>query len=72
MARLKGTVRHLDLEGGLWVLEADDGKRYQLEGGGGGLRRDGQRVTVEGEVDEGAFTIGMTGPVLSVRRFSVD
>jgi len=30
MAKLKGTIQHSDLEGGMWVLEADDGERYQL------------------------------------------
>lgn len=66
---VSGTVRFQDLEGGLWLLEADDGKRYQLEGGGGALRKDGQHVEIEGEVKESMLSFGMAGPILSVKRF---
>ena len=34
MAKLKGTIRKNDLEGGFWELVADDGEHYQLKGGG--------------------------------------
>jgi hypothetical protein len=66
MAKLKGTIRKNDLEGGFWELVADDGEHYQLRGGGDGLCVDGQRVEVEGKVDKGGFGIGMTGPYLDV------
>ena len=63
--KLKGTLEYRDLEGGLWQLKADDGKRYTLLG-----RIDAQSgasVEVEGFVDEG-FGIGMSGPQLKVTR----
>ena len=67
--KLKGTIRKNDLEGGFWELEADDGERYQLRGGGDGLCVEGQRVEVEGSVDKGGFGIGMTGPYLDVKSW---
>ncbi|RMG19572.1 MAG: hypothetical protein D6729_04815 [Deltaproteobacteria bacterium] len=67
--RVTGRVRFQDLEGGLWLLEGDDGVRYQLAGGDAGLRKDGQAVEVEGEVRENLMTIGMAGPVLEVHRW---
>jgi len=66
MATVRGVVKKNMLEGGIWELVADDGEHYQLDGGDAGLRTEGARVVVEGNVDQGAFGIGMTGPVLKV------
>jgi formylmethanofuran dehydrogenase subunit C len=66
--KVTGTVEFVDLEGGLYRLSADDGKRYQLIGSRGELKSvKGARVEVEGAVDEG-FGIGMSGPQLRVSR----
>jgi hypothetical protein len=70
MAKIRGTVKKNDLEGGFWELVADDGKRYQLDGGDKGLRVDGAKVEVDGTVDKGAIGIGMTGPVLKVKSYT--
>ena len=71
MAKYRGTVRHSDLEGGLWELHTDDGQIYELDGGGGDLRRDGARVEIDGTVDRGVMSIGMRGGVLRVKRARV-
>lgn len=71
MPTFRGVVRLNPLEGGIWELHADDGKRYQLSGGDGGLHRDGQRVEVDGKVDKGAMSFGMIGPVLAVKSYKV-
>ncbi len=68
MAKFRGTVRHTDLEGGLWELHAEDGPVYELDGGGAELRRDGARVEIEGSVDRGVMSIGMRGGVLKVKK----
>jgi len=66
--KLTGTVEFRDLEGGLWQLAADDGKRYTLLGSKSDLRAaKGHRVEVEGALDEG-FGIGMSGPQLRVEK----
>ena len=41
MAVFRGTVKKNDLEGGIWELHAEDGKRYQLQGGDDALRTEG-------------------------------
>ena len=64
--KVTGTIEFRDLEGGLWQLKGDDGKRYTLLG-----RIDassGARVEVEGFLDEGGFGIGMAGPQLKVSK----
>ena len=66
--KVTGTVEFVDLEGGLWRLQADDGKRYTLLGAKAELKSArGARVEVEGSLDEG-FGIGMAGPQLRVGR----
>jgi len=66
--KVSGTVEYVDLEGGLYRLSADDGKRYVLLGAKGELKSaKGARVEVEGSLDEG-FGIGMAGPQLRVSR----
>ena len=67
MATITGTVRHNDLEGGFFELEADDGTTYRLEGGPS--LQAGERVSVEGDVQAPGFGIHMVGsPVLKVRK----
>jgi Protein of unknown function (DUF5818) len=66
---LTGRVVYRDLEGGVWVLEGDDGRTYQLAGGDRKIKKDGQRVEVQGQVDPGAVTFFMVGPVLNVDSY---
>ena len=64
--KVKGTLEFKDLEGGVWLLKADDGKRYTLLG-----RIDaksGATVEVDGILDEGGFGLAMSGPQLKVTR----
>jgi hypothetical protein len=64
--KLRGKVERRDLEGGIWQLVADDGKRYTLVGAIGRLKA-GAQVEVEGTIDDG-FGIAMAGPQLRVSR----
>jgi hypothetical protein len=67
--RLTGTVAYRDLETGVWVLEGDDGKTYQLDGGDRKIKKDGGRIEAEGDVVKDAVTIGMVGPVFRVKTY---
>jgi len=64
--KVRGRVERRDLEGGIWQLVAEDGKRYFLVGAVGGVQ-EGTQVEVEGTIDEG-FGIAMAGPQLRVRK----
>lgn len=67
--KLVGTIRREDLSGGFMVLETDDGRRLPLGGATKALREEGIRVELEGELDESAHSIAMTGqPIFRVRR----
>ena len=66
--KVTGTIEFVDLEGGLWRLNADDGRRYTLLGSKAELKSArGARVEVEGSLDEG-IGIGMSGPQPRVGR----
>jgi formylmethanofuran dehydrogenase subunit C len=64
--KVRGTVQYRDLEGGIYELHAEDGKRYALSGSKGDLKAaKGAKVEVEGSLDDG-MGISMTGPQLKV------
>jgi hypothetical protein len=67
MAKFRGTIKYNDLEGGHYVLAADDGMNYELEGQDPILRRDGARVEIDGTVDRATLSLSMTGPRLKVK-----
>ncbi|HEY1554750.1 MAG TPA: hypothetical protein VGF94_07950 [Kofleriaceae bacterium] len=65
--KLKGTIRHTELEGGHWVLHAEGGQQYQLVGALDGVK-DGMTAEVEGSVDREAMGFGMVGPHFTVSK----
>ena len=67
--KLTGKVAYRDLEGGVWVLEGDDGRTYQLAGGDRKIKKDGQRIEVDGQIQRDTLTIHMVGPVLNVASY---
>lgn len=70
--KLQGKVVKSELEGGVWTFEDNQGKRYQIQGGGKDLLVDGQRATITGEVAENMMGIGMMGPILVVERYQLE
>jgi len=66
---IRGTVRRLGLEGGLWALMTDDGRTVELIDPPDGLCRDGLRVELEGDRSGADVTVGMVGDAVRVRRF---
>jgi hypothetical protein len=69
--KVQGRLIFEDLGAGAWMVEAEDGKRYQLLGVDTGGFKEGARVEIEGELDRGAVTTAMAGPVFRVKRWSV-
>lgn len=65
--KLTGTISRTDLEGGHWLLKADDGDQYQLVGATDDCK-DGMRVEVEGKVDKQAMGFGMVGAHFNVTK----
>lgn len=70
MATMTGTVRFRDLETGLWLLEAEDGKLYVLAGGDRKLKKNGARVRAEGQIDADSPNLAMAGPRFVVSSYT--
>lgn len=71
--KLKGTVHHVDLEGGYFTLRLENGDVYKLDGGDASLRKDGVKAEVEGVLEEkdNSFGIGFGTPILKVKSFKI-
>ena len=65
---VRGRVKFQDFGAGAWVLEAEDGKRYELLGVESAALKEGARVEVEGDVDAGSVSTSMAAPALRVKR----
>ena len=68
--KLSGKVSFRDVESGVWVLEADDGQTYLLAGGDRKIKKNGARITAEGDVDGSSLTSAMVGPRFVVKSYS--
>jgi hypothetical protein len=68
--KLSGRLTFVDMGAGAWVLEAEDGKRYELQGVDGRALGEGARLEVEGEVDEGRVSTAMAGRGFRVKRWT--
>lgn len=64
--RFTGRLEQLTVEGGVWLLVTDDGRRLQLVPPPKDASA-GARVEVEGEVDSAGVSFQMAAPILRVR-----
>jgi hypothetical protein len=67
MAKMRGTIRKSDLEGGVYQFVAEDGTIYEVEGTDPLLQKEGAELEVDGNVDRQALSFTMTGPRLKVK-----
>lgn len=68
---MRGTIRKLGLEGGLWALITDDGRTVELIDPPKALMRDGQRADVEVDSTTAEVSIGMVGDAGRVKSFKL-
>ncbi len=67
--KVKGTIQKIDLNGGVWVLQADDGQTYELYDCPEQIKNPGKSVVVHGKIID-VETMNMVGSVLQVTGFS--
>jgi len=65
---ISGTVRHLRIEGGLFVIDAEDGARYNPLNLPAAFRVDGKQIEAVGRRRDDAVSIGMVGPIVELIR----
>lgn len=66
--RISGSVAYMDLEGGLYVLRADDGTNYDPTNLPRSYRTDGTAVEADVVVRDDMASLGMVGPIVDIVR----
>lgn len=69
MKKVSGKLKFVDIEGGVWRLEANNGKVYDLTNADFHRTSHGKDIEILGTVRQDAVGIGMGGgPTLEVER----
>ena len=68
---MRGTIRKLGLEGGLWALITTDGRTVELIDCPAALRQDGAEAEVKGRRDNADVTVGMVGDAVYVTSYKL-
>jgi hypothetical protein len=66
-----GTIRWIDLEGGFYGIETDDGEQYLPLNLGEAFRSDGMRIDFSGHARTGTATIQMWGTPLEIHEITI-
>ncbi len=70
--RVRGTIRKISIEGGVFALVTDDGKQVELIDPPAGLQKNGARAEVVLDRTNADATIGMVGDAARVRSFTLE
>lgn len=65
---IKGTVRHSELEGGFYYIEAADGTKYSPTNLPEEFQKDGIAVEVEARVRNDMMGVNQVGPIVDIVR----
>jgi len=63
---LTGTIRHVDAEGGVYVIRTEGGKQYRLVELPEAFRKEGLGVRVEGLLHDDVLTKDMAGQAVDI------
>jgi hypothetical protein len=68
---MRGTIRKIGIEGGVWALITDDGKQIELIDAPAELKRSGVRAEVDGDRRNADVSIGMLGDAIRVKSYRI-
>jgi len=69
---VRGTVRKIGIEGGVFALITDDGRQIELIDPPAGLQKNGARASVVLDRTGADVTIGMVGDAARVKSFTLE
>ena len=69
--RMRGTIRQLGLEGGLWALITDDGRTVELVDPPPAICKNGLRVAIAPSRERAEVSVGMLGDAVRVASFDI-
>jgi len=67
---IEGISRYENLEGGFWIIEGDNGRKFFPINMPEQLKTPGARVSITATILKDAFTIGMMGDPIRITGFS--
>jgi len=68
---MRGTIRNIGVEGGVWALVTDDGQTVELIDPPRELRSDGVRASIVADRKNADVSIGMLGDAVRVESFEI-
>ena len=69
---VRGTIRKISIEGGVFALVTDDGKQIELIDPPAALQKNGARAEVVLDRTKAEVTIGMIGDAARVKSFTLE
>lgn len=66
-----GVVRHIDIEGGAWVIESAGGTTYEPINLPEGFKQNGLAVRVWANREEDRVSVRMVGPIISIAHIEL-
>lgn len=63
---LTGTIHHVDLEGGVWVIRTEDRKQYRVVELPDKFQEEGLRVVLDGMLHDDVITRDMAGQAIDI------
>ena len=68
---MRGTIKKIGLEGGVWALITEKGRSVELIDPPDALKKSGLKVEIEGDSPGADVSIGMMGASIRVRSFKI-
>jgi hypothetical protein len=69
---MRGTIRKIGIEGGVWALITDEGKQIELIDPPGELKKNGVRAEIQADRENPVdVSIGMVGQAVRVLSFTL-
>jgi hypothetical protein len=70
--KVRGTVRKIGIEGGVYALITEDGKQIELIDPPAGLQKNGAKASVVLDRTNADATVGMVGDAARVKSFELE
>lgn len=66
--KISGTIRFVDINFGAWIIESDEGKKYEFdpESINEDLLEDGTRINLEAKIRDDIVSNNMLGPIIEI------
>jgi hypothetical protein len=67
---VKGTIKYISIGAGVWVIEDENGQKWELTNLSNEYKEDGVSIKIELEEIENAFSVFMVGKPAKILKYS--